>query len=147
MKMLVEKIVIPLIFRRQLEMGVDPTSVIIEPRPKISGSGSSRRCGVISQRPRKLLLAHCTFRHFDNPDRKKYRKKGRLTSSQSEWSFSEVLFLSQSEKSPESGIFTCDPTKKCIMPSSRERHKGIIGRGHDLRLTWLWRQDLLLFTR
>ena len=143
MKMLVEKIVIPLIFRRQLEMGVDPTSVIIEPRPKISGSGSSRRCGVISQRPRKLLLAHCTFRHFDNPD----RKKERLTSSQSEWSFLEVLFLSQSEKSPESGIFTFDPAKKCIMPSSRERHKGIIGRGHDLRLTWLWRQDLLLFTR
>ena len=49
-----------------------------------------------------------------------------------EWSFSDVLFLSQSEKSPESGIFTCDPTKKCIMPSFRERHKGIIGRGHDL---------------
>ena len=36
---------------------------------------------------------------------------------QSEWGFSEVLFLSQPEKSPESGIFTCDPTKKCIMPS------------------------------
>ena len=31
-------------------------------------------------------------------------------------------------------LFTCDPTKKCIMPSSRERHKGITGRGHDLRL-------------
>ena len=28
MKMLVKKIVIPLIFRRQLEMGIDPTSVI-----------------------------------------------------------------------------------------------------------------------
>ena len=41
----------------------------------------------LCQRPRKLLLAHCTFGHFDNPD----RKKGRLTSSQSEWSFSEVL--------------------------------------------------------
>ena len=41
MKMLVKKIVIPLIFRRQLEMGIDPTSVIIEPRPKISGSGSN----------------------------------------------------------------------------------------------------------
>ena len=25
-------------------------------------------------------------------------------------------------------------TKKCIMPFSRERRKGIIGRGHDLRL-------------
>ena len=45
-----------------------------------------------------------------------------------------VLFPIQSEKSPDSGIFTCDTTKKCIMPSSRERHKGIIGRGHDLRL-------------
>ena len=33
--------------------------------------------------------------------------------------------------------FYMDPTKKCIMPSSRERHKGIIGWGHDLRLgTW-----------
>ena len=38
------------------------------------------------------------------------------------------------KKSPDSGFFTCDPTKKCIMPSSRERLKGIIGRGHDLRL-------------
>ena len=28
MKMLVKKIVIPLIFRRQLEMGIDPTSFI-----------------------------------------------------------------------------------------------------------------------
>ena len=37
-------------------------------------------------------------------------------------------------KSSDSGIFTCDSTKKCIMPSSRERHKGIIGRGHDLKL-------------
>ena len=43
-------------------------------------------------------------------------------------------FLSNQKKSPDSGFFTCDPTKKCIMPSSRERHKGIIGRGHDLRL-------------
>ena len=41
MKMVVKKIVIPLIFRRQLEMGIDPTSVIIEPRPKSSGSGSN----------------------------------------------------------------------------------------------------------
>ena len=45
-----------------------------------------------------------------------------------------VLFPIQSEKSPDSGFFTCDPTNKCIMPSSRERHKGLIGRGHDLRL-------------
>ena len=55
---------------------------------------------------------------------------------QLEWRFSEVLFLSQSEKSPESGIFTWDPTKKCIMPSFRVRCKGKIGRGHDLRLVW-----------
>ena len=41
MKMLVKKIVIPLIFRRQLEMCIDPTFVIIEPRPKSSGSGSN----------------------------------------------------------------------------------------------------------
>ena len=46
-----------------------------------------------------------------------------------------VLFPIQSEKSPDSGFFTCDPTKKCIMPYSRERLKGIIGRGHDLRLS------------
>ena len=45
-----------------------------------------------------------------------------------------VLFPIESEKSPDSGFFTCDPTEKCIMPSSRERLKGIIGRGHDLRL-------------
>ena len=47
---------------------------------------------------------------------------------------SSIMFPMQSEKSPDSGFFTCDPTKKCIMPSSRERHKGIIGRGHYLRL-------------
>ena len=40
-----------------------------------------------------------------------------------------VLFPIQSEKSPDSGIFTCDSTNKCIMPSSRERHEGLIGRG------------------
>ena len=34
---------------------------------------------------------------------------------------SSVLFPIQSEKSPDSGFFTCDPTKKCIMPSSLER--------------------------
>ena len=48
-------------------------------------------------------------------------------------------FPIQSEKSQDSGFFTCDATKKCIMPSSRERHKGIIGRGHDLRLTDRWK--------
>ena len=37
-------------------------------------------------------------------------------------------------KSPDSGFFTCDSTNKCILPSSRERHKGLKGRGHDLRL-------------
>ena len=58
---------------------------------------------------------------------------------QSEQRKSSVLFPIQSEKSPYSGFFTCDPTKKCIMPSSRERHKGIIGRGHDLRLLFLYR--------
>ena len=47
-----------------------------------------------------------------------------------------IVFLIQSEKSPDSGFFTCDPTKKCIMPSSLERHKGILGRGHDLRLSY-----------
>ena len=57
---------------------------------------------------------------------------------QSEQRKSSALFSIQSEKSPDSGIFTCDPTKKCIMPSSRERHKGIIGRGHDLRLLTPW---------
>ena len=39
--------------------------------------------------------------------------------------------------------FTCDPTKKSIMPSSRERRKGLIGRGHDLRLAagrTMWQQ-------
>jgi len=42
MKMLVKKIIIPLIFRRQLEMGTDPTFVIIEPKPKSGGSGSNK---------------------------------------------------------------------------------------------------------
>ena len=41
MKMLVKKIIIPLIFRRQLEMDLDPTSVIIEPKPKSRGIGSN----------------------------------------------------------------------------------------------------------
>ena len=41
MEMLVKKIIIPLIFRRQLEMGIDPAFVITEPKPKISGSGSN----------------------------------------------------------------------------------------------------------
>ena len=41
MEMLVKKIIISLIFRRQLEMGIDPAFVITEPKPKISGSGSN----------------------------------------------------------------------------------------------------------
>ena len=56
---------------------------------------------------------------------------------------SSVLFPIQSEKSPDSGFFTCDPTKKCIMPSSRERLKGIIGRGHDLMIRL--RLNIMLF--
>ena len=68
------------------------------------------------------------WRHFGRSERRK----------------SFVLFPIQSEKSPDSGFFTCDPTNKCIMPSSRERHKGLIGRGgHDLRLTWKEKTDLL----
>ena len=62
------------------------------------------------------------------------RKNADWNQQQLEQRKSSVLFPIQSEKSPDSGIFTCDPTEKCIMPSSRERHKGIIGRGHDLRL-------------
>ena len=58
------------------------------------------------------------WRHFGHSKRRK----------------SFVLFPIQSEKSPDSGFLTCDPRNKCIMPSSRERHKGLIGRGHDLRL-------------
>ena len=50
------------------------------------------------------------------------------------WHKSFVLFPIQSGKSPDSGFFTCDPTNKCIMPSSRERHKGLTGRGHDTLL-------------
>ena len=41
MKMLVKKIIIALISSRQLEMGMDPTFVIIEPKPKSIGSGSN----------------------------------------------------------------------------------------------------------
>ena len=76
---------------------------------------------------------HCSLR------KQKCRLKSTTTNGwrhfgQSEQRKSSVLFPIQSEKSPDSGFFTCDPTKKCIMPSSRERLKGIIGRGHDLRL-------------
>ena len=79
------------------------------------------------------MCIHCLLR------KQKCRLKSTTTNGwrhfgQSEQRKSSALFPIQSEKSPDSGIFTCDPTKKCIMPSSRERHKGIIGRGHDLRL-------------
>ena len=82
---------------------------------------------------RTCVCIHCSFR--------KQRCRLKLTTTnrwrhfgQSEQRKSSVLFPIQSEKSPDSGFFTCDPTKKCIVPSCRERHKGIIGRGHDLRL-------------
>ena len=80
------------------------------------------------------MCIHCSLR------KKKCRLKSTTTNGwrhfgQLEQRKSLVLFPIQSEKSPDSGFFTCDPTKKCIMPSSRERHKGIIGKGHDLRLT------------
>ena len=63
---------------------------------------------------------------------------------QSEQRKSFVLFPIQSEKSPDSGFFTCDPTKKCIMPFSRERHKGKIGRGHDLSLRFDTQDDTVV---
>ena len=76
---------------------------------------------------------HCLLR------KQKCRLKSTTTNGwrhfgQSEQRKLSALFPIQSEKSPDAGIFTCDPTKKCIMPPSRERDKGIIGRGHDLRL-------------
>ena len=79
------------------------------------------------------MCIHCSLR------KQKCRLKSTTTNGwrhfgQSEQRKSFVLFPIQSEKSPDSGFFTCDPTNKCIMPSSRERLKGIIGRGHDLRL-------------
>ena len=79
------------------------------------------------------MCIHCSLR------KQKCRLKSTTTNGwrhfgQLEQRKSSVLFPIQSEKSPDSGFFTCDPTKKCIMPSSRERHKGIIGKGHDLRL-------------
>ena len=82
------------------------------------------------------MCIHCLLRE------QKCRLKSTTTNGwrhfgQSEQRKSSALFPIQSEKSPDSGIFTCHPTKKCIMPSSRERRKGIIGRGHDLRLLGL----------
>ena len=84
---------------------------------------------------RTCMCIHCSFRE------QKCRLKLTTTNrwrhfGQSEQRKSSVLFPVASEKSPDSSFFICDATKKCIMPSSRERHKGIIGRGHDLRLVW-----------
>ena len=95
-------------------------------------TGKKTEPAEISQRTRVCIL--CSLR------KQKCRLKSTTTNGwrhfgQSEQRKSSALFPIQSEKSPDSGIFTCDPTKKCIMPSSRERHKGRIGRGHDLRLS------------
>ena len=84
------------------------------------------------------MCIHCSLR------KQKCRLKSTTTNGwrhfgQLEQRKSSVLFPIQSEKSPDSGFLTCDSTKKCIMPSSRERHKGIIGKGHDLRLGILLR--------
>ena len=83
------------------------------------------------------VCIHCSFR------KQKCRLKSTTTKEcrhfgQSEQCKSSILFPIQSQKSPDSGFFTCDPPKKCIMPSFRERHKGIIGRGHALRLRLHW---------
>ena len=43
-------------------------------------------------------------------------------------------FLSNQKKVQILAFFACDPTNKCILPSFRERHKGLMARGHDLRL-------------
>ena len=82
---------------------------------------------------RTRVCIHCSLR------KQKCRLKSTTTNGwrhfgQSEQRKSFVLFPIQSGKSPDSGFFTYDPTNKCMMPSSRERYKGIIGRGHDLRL-------------
>ena len=52
------------------------------------------------------------------------------------WNSANHLYclLSNQKKVQILAFFTCDPTKKCIMSSSHERPKEIIGRGHDLRL-------------
>ena len=70
------------------------------------------------------MCIHCSFR----------KKKCRLKSTTTGTAQIIRIVSYPIRKSPDSGFFTCDPTKKCIMPSSRERHKGIIGKGHDLRL-------------
>ena len=92
------------------------------------------------------MRIHCSLR------KQKCRLKSTTTNGwrhfgQLEQRKSSVLFPIQSEKSPDSGFFTCDPTNKCIMPSSRGRHKGIIGRGHDLRLGGHIKQYYFAFLR
>ena len=75
------------------------------------------RCSLRKQKCRlKSTTTTNRWRHFGQSEQRK----------------SFVLFSIQSEKSADSGIFTCYPTKKCSMPSSRERHKE--RKGHDLRL-------------
>ena len=51
---------------------------------------------------------------------------------QSEQRKSSVLFPIQSEKSPDSGFFTCDPTKKSV---AKCRGSWVVGRG---RGSWVW---------
>ena len=85
---------------------------------ELQGTRVRIHCSLRKQKCRLKSTTTNGWRHFGQSGRRK----------------SSVLFPIQSEKSPDSGFFTCDPTNKCIMPSSRERHKGIIGRGHDLRL-------------
>ena len=91
------------------------------------------------------MCIHCSL-HKQKCRLKSTTTNGRRHFGQSEQRKSSILFPIQSEKSPDSGFFTCDPTKKCIMPSSRERHKGKIGRGHDLRLGTRGHQLLLYCT-
>ena len=81
----------------------------------------------------RVLCIHCSLRQ------QKCRLKSTTTNGwrhfgQSEQRKSSLLFPVQSEKKSRFWPLTCDPTKKCIMPSSREKHKGMIGRGNDLRL-------------
>ena len=88
------------------------------------------------------MCIHCSLR------KQKCRLKSTTTNGwrhfgQLEQRKSSVLFPIQSEKSPDSGFFTCDPTNKCIMPSSRDRLKGIIGREHDLMIRL--RLNIMLF--
>ena len=85
----------------------------------------------ISKRTRVCI--HCSFRK-QQCRLKSTTTKGCQHFGQSEQRKSSLLFPIQSEKTSDSSFFTSDPTKKCVMPSSRERHKGIIGKGHDLRL-------------